>query len=300
MSETSSPATTTDQVLLYSEEIKGFSGKFNLIFSHTFERDSSIPNNVDNVAQYRYAWACGREFVCFGENKMDVFDVNDRFKKIKTFDLVSCNLQGIPYSVAYCKKDHSCIFETRPLSGFPIKISKIDLRNGEVKWSTSFNSSKNLYNSLHSFVMDTRGIIYLLDQTSQQIVLICSESGQIIDKIGKNCKTTFNSEAYNPYYLSMDRNDNLLVTCYDQNWIPILKMFTRNLKYVKTLKVSGYYFSAPLLYDPISDGYIFRSHNGIQYASKDFEAISQKNITAHFYSLSNGVGIFNLTPTQVG
>lgn len=274
-----------------SEHPKGFSGEFNIIFSHTFEVQPVTMDDLSTYAKrpYQVALMCRHEFVCFADTRIDIYHVKDQqFEKVRSFQRT--NQEGAIFSTTYCKKDHSCIYLLKTQCGTPeTKILKLDLQNGAVKWSTSLTPhKKDAYKNFHNFVIDSRGIIYLGDQTEQKIILICSESGQIIEKMGRNCKTSFEREV-NFFYLTMDRNDNLMISCYDKYWSSIIKVFTRNLKYLKTVTIPNYCFSCPIIYDPLTDGYIFRSHTGIAYSSKDFSTISQSVTIPHVYSLSNGV-----------
>ncbi|KAF0971735.1 hypothetical protein FDP41_009958 [Naegleria fowleri] len=136
--------------------------------------------------------------------------------------------------------------------------------------------------------MDRRGIIYLAKGNGKQIYVICSESGQILDKMGYNCRRPFPTKFNLFFSLSLDRNDNLMISCYDENHRPAIKVFTRNLHFVKSIRLPLYNRNA-IIYDSISDGCLLQTEDAWFYLSKDFDVISQKTIWDKHGSFSNGV-----------
>ncbi|KAG2370648.1 hypothetical protein C9374_014711 [Naegleria lovaniensis] len=267
---------------------KGFS--FTEICSHTF--------NITDPKQYMSKvgigiLACRNEFIRFLASQIDIHDMsNNNYELIKTFkypfDQFVCTYS---FGVTYCEKDHSCLLTNLGVNEYRKRLIKMSLSDGSVKWSTLLNNESDVTPHFLTPVIDSRGIIFLGDTNSQQIYVICCDSGQVLEKIGDGCRKQFASSVKQFTYLSLDRNDCLLAYCVGTNDVPILKIFSRNLQLVKTIQLDVYLIG-PTIWDPISSGYLLRGFDKIYFASRDFNILAQQaleNIQYSYFAISNGV-----------
>ncbi|KAG2375048.1 hypothetical protein C9374_010052 [Naegleria lovaniensis] len=299
--------------LFQEQSPKGFSGQFIETHSQAFDFSKDLINL--NVNQDMGIISCQRsngnrtnELIYFHCSGIKIFEQqqqmnhqrdenserNDSFTLVRSFNYPPSNRCYAPsiYGIIYDKKDHSCIFLTSLELNYEPRLIKLSLDTGKVIWNTclsEFKVNSKRYQSFIHPVMDSRGIIYLGDTSQKKIYVICNESGRILDKMGQHCKKSFPQHLVHFWSCSLDRNDNLLLSCYDHNFLPVFKVFTRNLQFVKTISLQ-LYLTKPLIYDPISDGYLLRTRDTCYYLSKDFQTISHKTISSESHvSFLNGV-----------